>query len=94
MPTTLNIRVTPNAKANQIIAISEGTIRVKIRAAAKDGKANAELIHFLSGILDCRRSQFEIVKGETTRNKVVEIQNSNPAEIWPKLKKAISGGAG
>jgi uncharacterized protein len=91
MVTRLSVRVTPNAKTNQIIAISQGTIRVKVRAPAKGGKANAELIQFLSDLLRCRRSQIEIVQGETTRNKVLEIYNTNPEETWRQLKKAQSG---
>ena len=92
MITSLSVRVTPNAKANQIIAISQGTVRIKVRAAAKDGKANAELIYFLTDLLDCHRSQVEIIKGEKTRTKLLEIRDSDPEEISRKLKKALADG--
>ena len=92
MVTRLSVRVTPNAKANQIIAISQGTVRIKVRAVAKDGKANAELIYFLTELLDCHRSQVEIIKGEKTRTKLLEIRDSDPEEISRKLKKALANG--
>jgi uncharacterized protein (TIGR00251 family) len=92
MVTRLSVRVTPNAKANQIIAISQGSVRIKVRAVAKDGKANAELIYFLSDLLDCHRSQVEIIKGEKTRTKLLEIRDSDPEEISRKLKKTLADG--
>jgi uncharacterized protein (TIGR00251 family) len=92
MVTRRSVRVTPNAKSNQIIAISQGTVRIKVRAVAKDGKANAELISFLTNLLDCHRSQVEIIKGEKTRNKLLEIRDSDPEEISRKLKKTLADG--
>ena len=92
MVTRLSVRVTPNAKSNQIIAISQGIVRIKVRAVAKDGKANEELIYFLTALLDCHRSQVEIIKGEKTRTKLLEIRNSDPEEISRKLEKALADG--
>jgi uncharacterized protein (TIGR00251 family) len=92
MVTRLSVRVTPNAKSNQIIAISQGTVRIKVRAVAKGGKANAELIYFLTDLLDCNRSQVEIIQGEKTRTKLLEIRDSDPEEISRKLKKALADG--
>ena len=92
MVTRLSVRVTPNAKSNQIIAISQGTVRIKVRAVAKDGKANAELIYFLTALLECQRSQVEIIKGEKTRTKLLEIRDSDPEEISRKLKNALADG--
>ena len=92
MVTRLSVRVTPNAKSNQIVAITQGTVRIKVRAVAEDGKANAELIYFLTDLLHCHRSQVEIVKGEKTRIKLLEIRDSDPEEISRKLKEALADG--
>jgi uncharacterized protein len=93
MVTRLSVRVIPNAKSNQIIAISQGTVRIKVRAVAKDGKANAELVYFLTDLLDCHRSQVEIIQGVKTRTKLLEIRDSDPEEISRKLKKALADGS-
>lgn len=92
MVTRLSVRVTPNGKSNQIVAISQGTVRIKVRGVAKVGKANAELIYFLTDLLDCHRSQVDIIKGEKTRTKLLEIRDSDPEEISRKLKKALADG--
>jgi uncharacterized protein (TIGR00251 family) len=89
MVTKLSLRITPNARANQLLAISENVVRLKIHAPAQDGKANAELIRFLGELLDCRKSQITIVSGATARDKIVELRNTEPNAVWQKLQQAL-----
>ena len=49
-------------------------VRVKLTAPPADGEANAQLIALLSKELSIRKSAFSIIKGQTSRNKVVEVQ--------------------
>ncbi|GEM_PF-429265 len=69
---TLNIKVIPNSKENKII---EETDRLKIylKERAQDGKANKALIDLLAKHFSCKKSQIKIVKGEKSREKIVEI---------------------
>jgi uncharacterized protein (TIGR00251 family) len=67
------VHVQPNARKNEITGYAAEVLRVKIVAPPVKGKANAELVDFLSQALSIRRGDVVIVRGETSRDKLVEI---------------------
>lgn len=69
----LTVRVVPNAKKERLLADDGGTVKVYLNAPPVDGKANDALIEFLAEHYKVRRSAVRIVRGETSRAKVVEI---------------------
>ncbi|WP_413289930.1 DUF167 domain-containing protein [Bdellovibrio sp. HCB337] len=81
----LSLFVQPKSSKNEIIGPHNGALKIKITAPPVDGKANAELVDFLSEILGIPKRQIEILKGETGRNKSVEIFGLSPEEIRGKL---------
>jgi uncharacterized protein len=82
----LAIRVTPGAKRNEIDGfLDDGTIRIRLTAPPVEGKANSALIEFLSKVLGVRRSDIEIIAGETSRNKLVTITDIDPATVQERL---------
>lgn len=82
----LKLLIQPNAKKNELIGLHNGALKVKIAAQPIDGKANAELIEFLAETLGIPKRQIELLKGETGRNKSVEIHGLTEAEVHAKLK--------
>jgi len=58
---------------------------VKIAAPPEKGKANRELIDFLSRVLVVKKASISIVKGETGRNKLIAIAGLDPDEIIKRL---------
>lgn len=76
----LQLRISPNASKNEIIKATDG-IKVKITAQPIDGKANKALIEFLSKQFKVPKSYFEILKGETSKDKTVLINNIDTAKI-------------
>jgi len=81
----LNLFIQPKASKNEIIGPHNGALKVKITAPPVDGKANAELVDFLSDLLDIPKRQIEILKGETGRNKSVEILGLSEDELRRRL---------
>lgn len=69
----INLRVIPRAKQNKITTDGDGTIRVHITAAPVDGAANDAVIKILAEYFDMPKSQIKIIRGATSRNKVVEL---------------------
>lgn len=63
----------PRARQNKITTDADGTLRVHITAAPVDGAANDAVVRALAEHFDVPKSQIKIVRGETSRNKVVEI---------------------
>ena len=72
--TRLALKVVPNAGRNEITGFKDGVLHVKIAAPPEKGKANKELIGFLAERLGAKKTSISIIKGHTSRNKVVSIQ--------------------
>jgi len=81
----LTLFIQPKASKNEIIGPHNGALKIKITAPPVDGKANAELVEFLSEILDIPKRQIEILKGETGRNKSVEILGLSEVDVLQRL---------
>ena len=69
----ISLRVIPRAKQNKITVDADGTLRVHITAAPVDGAANDAVIKLLSKHFDVPKSQIKIIRGETSRDKVIQI---------------------
>ena len=69
----LNVLVVPRASSNQITGIHGDRLRIRLLAPPVDGKANSNLVAFLSTYLNLRQDQFNIVKGQKGRRKTIEI---------------------
>lgn len=83
----VNIKISPNAKKNEIIKTSEET-KIKITAQPIDGKANKGLIEFLSKTFKIPKTSIQIVKGETSKEKTVLFITSDREKI-SLLKKTL-----
>ena len=83
----LLIKVTPNASRSEITGLSGGLLRVKIAAPPERGKANRELITFLSRVLGVKKAAIAIVKGETSRNKAITVEGMTREDILERITK-------
>lgn len=81
----LTLFIQPKASKNEIIGPHNGALKIKITAPPVDGKANAALIEFLSDVLEVPKRNIEILKGETGRNKSVEILEISEEDLRRKL---------
>ncbi|CAB4244173.1 conserved protein of unknown function [Methylacidimicrobium sp. AP8] len=85
----LAVRVVPNARKSEVAGWIDGVLRVRLQAPAVEGRANEELIRFLAELFGTRRSQIVILRGEKSRDKLVEIEGWDRTE--PRLELAASG---
>lgn len=77
MAERFKVRVVPNAPKSACAGAYGDAVKIKIAAQAMDGKANAELAKFLSKKLGVGRGAVRIVCGETSRDKLVEVDSEN-----------------
>jgi len=68
----LNIRVIPKASRN-LVEGEGNSFRIYLTQPAHDGLANKQLIESLAEHLKVKRYRIKIIKGEKSRNKVIEI---------------------
>ncbi len=83
--TNITVYVQPNARRNEVLGFEDGVLRVRIAAPPVKGKANKELIDFLSGLLGVSKGSITIEKGLTSRRKVIAIEGLSQAEILQRL---------
>ncbi|MFA7191466.1 MAG: DUF167 domain-containing protein [Dehalococcoidales bacterium] len=81
----LNLKVTPNARANQVTGVLDGIVGIKIKAPPTEGKANTELVNYLSNLLNIPKSAVTIIRGHTSRNKSVEISGMGAEDLSARL---------
>lgn len=67
--------------------------QIRISAPAREGKANAALIRFLSEVLGISRSRLKIVRGEQARDKRIWIESPGAAAAVEKLDVEMGGKA-
>jgi uncharacterized protein len=79
------VRVYPNAQKNEVVGFADGVLKLKIAAHPEKGKANKELIEFLSDKLEIRKSDISILKGETSHNKLVSVARLTNSEVIKRL---------
>ena len=79
------IKVTPNAGRNEITGYRDGVIGVKIAAPPVRGRANKELIAFLSKTLGISKSSISIIRGQAGRNKLIAVSGLTREEIIKRL---------
>lgn len=84
----LQIKVKPNAKADVLLREADGGLCVKIKAAPVDGKANKQLMAFLSQVIDMPRSKFTLLKGETNIHKTIAVE-ADEKEVWQKIEEYL-----
>jgi len=84
----LEIKAVPGASKTELTGIKDGRLRIRIAAAPEDGKANAELLNFLSRIFDCPRRDLRILSGEKSRLKTIVL----PLERKAKVEEIVGEG--
>ena len=90
--TRLAIRAQPGAKANEVvgwIADAHGgeVLKIRLRAPAVEGKANAALIEFLAQILGLRPRQITLERGDKSREKVVLVEGITREEVARRISE-------
>ena len=71
----IEVRVTPRARQNGLGGFdAQGRLSVRLATPPVEGKANAALIPFLAEILGVPGRRIVIVRGETGRIKLVEVE--------------------
>ena len=82
----LHIKAKPGSKVNQVSIAADGIIVIRIKAPPQDGKANDELVKFLSKKLGLPKSKIQIVSGFTSPFKKLEIDADESA-----VRKILTG---
>ncbi|EEF60415.1 DUF167 domain-containing protein [Pedosphaera parvula] len=81
----LSIKLQPRASANQIGEPLGNELRIKVTAPPVDAAANEALLRLLADILKCPRGKVELVRGHTSRHKVIKLHGLEANAVLTRL---------
>ena len=84
--TVLPVRARPGARRNEIRGEQDGMLKVCVTQAAEKGKANKALIALLAKGLSLRKSQLELIAGETSSQKRFLVRDVAPEELARRIR--------
>lgn len=84
------VKALPGAKRNECRGESDGALRLCVTVAPEKGKANKALCELLAKLLDVKKSQVELVSGETNPKKVFLVRNVSVEEITERVNRLLS----
>ena len=82
---TLELKAIPNAPRTALAGWLGEALKAKIHAPALDGRANEALLEFLAEKLGVPRRAITLVRGDTSRHKVVRIEGLTLTEARARL---------
>lgn len=81
----LLLRVQPGARRQGIVGTHADRLKVAVHAAPEKGKANKAVIEVLCDELNLKRSQLQLIAGETSSDKQVLISNESIEELQTRI---------
>ena len=82
---TIKVRVQPRAPRTEIIGDHDGAIKMRLTAPPVNGKANEECRRFLAKLLGVSATSVEIISGESSRDKIIRVQNISARRVLEAL---------
>lgn len=67
----LSVKLQPRASKNEIGEVLGHELKIKVTAPPVDAAANEALVKFLAEKLDCARGKVELIRGHTSRHKII-----------------------
>lgn len=73
----IKVRIEPRSTKAGISGFVGDALKVKVHSPPLKGAANEELLELLSETFSIKKSAMKIIKGDTSKNKLVEIEGIN-----------------
>ena len=87
----LTVRLTSKASRNAVAGImGDGTIKVHVTAAPKNGQDNQALIKLLAGVLNISEADVSVVAGEVGRDKLISVLSLDAISVTKQIRAHLS----
>jgi uncharacterized protein len=86
----LHLRAQPGARREGIVGVQADRLKVAVHAAPEKGKANAAIIEVLAEELGLKRSQIQLVSGETSPKKTVLIKGESIEMLQARIEEHVT----
>ncbi len=78
---TLAVKAIPNAPRTQVVGWIGDAVKIKVHAPPVEGRANEALCEFLADQLSLPRRAVQVLRGDTSRQKLVRIDGLTLDEV-------------
>ena len=82
----INVRVQPRSNRNAIEVSGGDIVKVRVTAPPERGKANDAAIRLIADRFGVARSAVRIVRGHTSRNKVVRVEGLDRHKAFKRIQ--------
>ena len=80
------VSVQPRSSRNEIAGLQDDAVKIRLTAPPIEGAANKMCIEFLAKSLKVRKSDVEIIRGQSSRTKKVLVRSVNRDKIASLLR--------
>ena len=80
------VRLRPRGHADELLGVRDGVLQARVTAPPVDGKANTALCRLLAKRLGIAPSRIAVVRGEKSREKLVEVEGLDQGELLAALR--------
>ncbi len=89
MSLLVTVRVQPGAQRTEVVGtMADGSLKVRLKSPPARGKANRELVSLLAGRFGVVEEAVRIVRGHTSRIKLVSIEGVSHTTTATPIKGA------
>ena len=85
--TILNVRAQPRSSKSGVDGLLGDAVKVRIRCAPVDGKANKELVETLADAFSLPKSRVVFKSGETSKQKRILLMGVTAATVREKVER-------
>ncbi len=83
--TILRLRVAPKSSQDAMVGWHGGALKIKVRAAPENGRANDAVVAVLAAALSLPRNAIVMESGQASRDKRVRIIGLTEADVQARL---------
>jgi uncharacterized protein (TIGR00251 family) len=81
----LPVRAQPGARRSELRGEQDGALKVCVTQIAEKGKANQALVAVLAKSLRLRKSQIELLSGETSKHKKFLVRDTTIEDLQDRI---------
>ena len=85
----LYVKVIPSSPKNEILRPHDNFLKIKIRRPPEKGKANKELISYLSKIFAIPKKNILLLQGESSRTKKILLKGISLGEVGEIIRRHV-----
>ena len=83
------VKVQPKASRDQVVGYRDGVLQLRVTAPPDKGRANAAVVALLADALGVAKSRVRIVRGQSSRDKVVTVESLTPEDVRGILETGV-----